>query len=162
MAAQRVERTAWDRGSDLQSSDIIRHTSSYIWSFLEDPIKNKIKCEHANIFIVTDFKAGVKAIDSEQDFTSKDNIGILGTPSIFVYFILTETSKPQRKFRKVKSIGPQVKSSYSSSLALMKEFWETLFPSPPRSPFKKEKNYMHFAQFSNLSTTPSTVSPIIS
>jgi len=42
--------------------------------------------KHVNTLSRTDFKAGVKAIDSEQHFSSKDNIGILGTPSIFVYF----------------------------------------------------------------------------
>jgi len=68
------------------NSHLINHHLVLSHYVTDSVIINTTNSKHVHTVSLTDFKAGVKAIDSEQDLSSKDNIGILGTPSIFVYF----------------------------------------------------------------------------
>ena len=78
-------------------------------------ISKTTNSKHVNTLSLTDFKAGVKAIDSEQDFSSKDTIGILGTPSIFVYSecLQYRNTCSSRKFLKHGTITPSVHGRHS-------------------------------------------------
>jgi len=63
-----------------------RNVAITLFSYESIDNQNITNSKLTSTFTLTDFNAGVKATDSEQDFSSNDNIDILGTPSIFVYF----------------------------------------------------------------------------